>query len=159
MIATRARWAISIALLQAANAFIVPQASFSRHHRARMSSPEENEDEFAEALFVEDEESLIVADELAASVAAEAQRSAAVEWALKEQEGAGIQPSKKFLVIGGGWGGWGAAKALCESGVNADITLIDALPDPTGVSQLFVLCQKLKLCSCPLILTCHSSYR
>lgn len=40
---------------------------------------------------------------------------------------------KKFVVIGGGWGGWGAAKALCQSGINADVTLIDALPDPTGV--------------------------
>ena len=24
------------------------------------------------------------------------------------------QPSKKYVVVGGGWGGWGAAKALCE---------------------------------------------
>lgn len=33
-------------------------------------------------------------------------------------------------VIGGGWGGWGAAKALCEAG--CDVKLLDALPDPTG---------------------------
>ena len=39
---------------------------------------------------------------------------------------------KKYVVVGGGWGGWGAAKALCESGLDADVTLIDALPDPTG---------------------------
>jgi uncharacterized protein with NAD-binding domain and iron-sulfur cluster len=39
---------------------------------------------------------------------------------------------KKYLVIGGGWGGWGAAKALCESGLDAEIILLDALPDPTG---------------------------
>jgi len=39
---------------------------------------------------------------------------------------------KKYVVVGGGWGGWGAAKALCESGLNAEVTLIDALPDPTG---------------------------
>jgi len=40
---------------------------------------------------------------------------------------------KKYVVVGGGWGGWGAAKALCESGIeNVDITMIDALPDPTG---------------------------
>merc|ERR1719161_2416492 len=45
-----------------------------------------------------------------------------------------LEKKKKFLVIGGGWGGWGAAKALCESGVNAEVTLIDALPDPTGVT-------------------------
>jgi NADPH-dependent 2,4-dienoyl-CoA reductase/sulfur reductase-like enzyme len=60
-------------------------------------------------------------------------QSAAMEWQKKLQEN-GIEPRRKFLVIGGGWGGWGAAKALCESGVDADITLLDALPDPTGVS-------------------------
>jgi len=37
----------------------------------------------------------------------------------------------KFVVVGGGWGGWGAAKALVEAG-GCDVTLIDALPDPTG---------------------------
>jgi uncharacterized protein with NAD-binding domain and iron-sulfur cluster len=56
-----------------------------------------------------------------------------VEWARKQQGGStSIQPKRKYLVIGGGWGGWGAAKALCESGIYADVTLIDALPDPTG---------------------------
>ena len=45
--------------------------------------------------------------------------------------------TKKYVVVGGGWGGWGAAKALCESEINVDVTLIDALPDPTGVSFLF----------------------
>ena len=44
---------------------------------------------------------------------------------------------KKYVVVGGGWGGWGAAKALCESGMDVDVTLIDALPDPTGVSVFF----------------------
>jgi hypothetical protein len=43
-----------------------------------------------------------------------------------------VARKKKYLVIGGGWGGWGAAKALCESDVDADVTLLDALPDPTG---------------------------
>lgn len=33
-------------------------------------------------------------------------------------------------VVGGGWAGWGAAKALAEAGVQ--VTLLDALPDPTG---------------------------
>ena len=33
-------------------------------------------------------------------------------------------------VIGGGWAGWGAAKVLCEGG--ARVTLVDAVPDPTG---------------------------
>lgn len=40
---------------------------------------------------------------------------------------------KKYVIVGGGWGGWGAAEALVESGiVNVDVTLIDALSDPTG---------------------------
>jgi hypothetical protein len=43
-----------------------------------------------------------------------------------------VARKKKYLVIGGGWGGWGVAKALCESDVDADVTLLDALPDPTG---------------------------
>eukprot|EP01038_Epipyxis_sp_PR26KG_P011604 gene11604-15541_t len=33
-------------------------------------------------------------------------------------------------VIGAGWGGWGAAKTLCESGCR--VTLIDATSDPSG---------------------------
>ena len=56
---------------------------------------------------------------------------------------------KKYVIIGGGWAGWGAAKALCEglpytipptepTDVGnyqfANITLIDALPDPTGAT-------------------------
>ena len=51
------------------------------------------------------------------------------------------KPKKRFAVVGGGWGGWGAAKALCESelGTNSDdfdieVTLLDALPDPTGIT-------------------------
>ncbi|KAI2494306.1 flavin containing amine oxidoreductase [Fragilaria crotonensis] len=43
-----------------------------------------------------------------------------------------LKKEKKYLVIGGGWGGWGAAKALCESGIDAEVILLDALPDPTG---------------------------
>lgn len=39
---------------------------------------------------------------------------------------------KKYVVVGAGWGGWGAAKALCESQDNAEVIIIDALPDPTG---------------------------
>ena len=34
------------------------------------------------------------------------------------------------IVIGAGWAGWGAAKALCESGVR--VTLVDGMSDPTG---------------------------
>ena len=35
-------------------------------------------------------------------------------------------------VVGGGWGGWGAAKALVENGCK--VTLLDAIPDPTGAT-------------------------
>ena len=38
------------------------------------------------------------------------------------------------VVIGGGWAGWGAAKALCEAGVA--VTLLDGQPDPTGSTPL-----------------------
>ena len=38
------------------------------------------------------------------------------------------------VVIGAGWAGWGAAKALCEAGVR--VTLIDGRSDPTGRSPL-----------------------
>jgi NADPH-dependent 2,4-dienoyl-CoA reductase/sulfur reductase-like enzyme len=55
-------------------------------------------------------------------------------------EGNSNKKRKKFVVIGGGWGGWGAAKALCQSGIDADVTLIDALPDPTGVSMIQQAC-------------------
>lgn len=36
------------------------------------------------------------------------------------------------VVVGGGWGGWGAAKALCEAGCR--VKLIDVIPDPTGAT-------------------------
>ncbi|QNI94300.1 FAD-dependent pyridine nucleotide-disulfide oxidoreductase [Synechococcus sp. A15-127] len=38
------------------------------------------------------------------------------------------------VVIGAGWGGWGAAKALCQAGVR--VTLVDGLADPTGSTPL-----------------------
>jgi uncharacterized protein with NAD-binding domain and iron-sulfur cluster len=41
----------------------------------------------------------------------------------------GGRPSH-VVVIGAGWAGWGAAKALCEAGIR--VTLIDGMPDPTG---------------------------
>merc|ERR1719453_39115 len=42
-----------------------------------------------------------------------------------------LQPSTPHIaVVGAGWGGWGAAKALVENGCK--VTLLDALPDPTG---------------------------
>lgn len=35
-------------------------------------------------------------------------------------------------IVGAGWGGWGAAKAAIENGCR--VTLLDALPDPTGAT-------------------------
>jgi uncharacterized protein with NAD-binding domain and iron-sulfur cluster len=66
--------------------------------------------------------------------------SAALEWAkardqeLRDDNGVSVPDMalKKFVVIGAGWAGWGAAKALCESGAAASVTILDALPDPTG---------------------------
>ena len=42
--------------------------------------------------------------------------------------------SSHVVVVGAGWGGWGAAKALCEAGVR--VTLVDGLADPTGSTPL-----------------------
>jgi uncharacterized protein with NAD-binding domain and iron-sulfur cluster len=50
--------------------------------------------------------------------------------ALLATVGAAVMGKKHVAVVGGGWAGWGAAKALCESGVK--VTLLDALPDPSG---------------------------
>jgi rhodanese-related sulfurtransferase len=75
--------------------------------------------------------------------------SVAVDWAKEQEElteGNSNKKRKKFVVIGGGWGGWGAAKALCQSGIDADVTLIDALPDPTGVSMIQQACDDWMLC-------------
>jgi len=38
--------------------------------------------------------------------------------------------SSHVVVIGAGWAGWGAAKALCEAGVR--VTLVDGMADPSG---------------------------
>ena len=38
------------------------------------------------------------------------------------------------VVVGAGWAGWGAAKALCEAGVR--VTLLDGLEDPTGSTPI-----------------------
>ena len=38
---------------------------------------------------------------------------------------------KKIVVLGAGWGGWGAAKALLESN-ECEVILLDGLKDPTG---------------------------
>mmetsp|Transcript_19831 Transcript_19831/g.24456 ORF Transcript_19831/g.24456 Transcript_19831/m.24456 type:complete len:622 (+) Transcript_19831:121-1986(+) len=65
-----------------------------------------------------------------------AERSKAVEWQQKQkmEHQNDSERKRKYVCIGGGWGGWGAAKALCESDVDCDVILIDALPDPTGAT-------------------------
>jgi uncharacterized protein with NAD-binding domain and iron-sulfur cluster len=42
----------------------------------------------------------------------------------------GGQRGSHVVVIGAGWAGWGAAKALCEACVR--VTLVDGMVDPTG---------------------------
>ena len=49
---------------------------------------------------------------------------------MPEQPKAMNAEASHVVVIGAGWAGWGAAKALCEAGVC--VTLIDGMSDPTG---------------------------
>jgi uncharacterized protein with NAD-binding domain and iron-sulfur cluster len=49
---------------------------------------------------------------------------------MPEQPKAMNADASHAVVIGAGWAGWGAAKALCEAGVC--VTLIDGMSDPTG---------------------------
>lgn len=60
------------------------------------------------------------------------EESEALKQARKRYEELTKPPRKSFVVVGGGWAGWGVAKSLCESGVDAKVTIIDAIPDPTG---------------------------
>ena len=70
------------------------------------------------------------------SASASASASAASEWnkSQKQSYAHDTARSKNYIVVGGGWGGWGAAQALLESSVNCTVTLLDALPDPTGAT-------------------------
>ena len=49
---------------------------------------------------------------------------------MPEQPKAMNADASHVVVVGAGWAGWGAAKALCEAGVR--VTLIDGMSDPTG---------------------------
>ena len=42
-----------------------------------------------------------------------------------------LQKQPHVAIIGAGWGGYGAAKALAEMGCK--ITMIDTILDPTGI--------------------------
>jgi uncharacterized protein with NAD-binding domain and iron-sulfur cluster len=44
--------------------------------------------------------------------------------------GGSANQTSHVVVVGAGWAGWGAAKALCEAGVR--VTLIDGMADPSG---------------------------
>lgn len=50
-----------------------------------------------------------------------------------ETEDKSKMKNKKVVVVGGGWAGFGAAKALTEAGPY-DVTLLDANPNPGGLS-------------------------
>ena len=52
------------------------------------------------------------------------------EGSMPEQSMVTQAESSHVVVIGAGWAGWGAAKALCEAGMR--VTLIDGMADPTG---------------------------
>ncbi|KAG7349654.1 zeta-carotene desaturase [Nitzschia inconspicua] len=62
--------------------------------------------------------------------------SADIKWKKQqtelEEQNSSAAPKKRIAIVGGGWGGWGAAKAICESRENVEVILLDALPDPTG---------------------------
>ncbi|WP_114993162.1 FAD-dependent oxidoreductase [Synechococcus sp. UW179A] len=45
------------------------------------------------------------------------------------ETGFSAKQQSHVVVVGAGWGGWGAAKALCEAGVR--VTLIDGMADPS----------------------------
>ena len=47
---------------------------------------------------------------------------------MPEQPKAMNADASHVVVVGAGWAGWGAAKALCEAGVR--VTLIDGMSDP-----------------------------
>ncbi|MCB4427937.1 NAD(P)-binding protein [Synechococcus sp. MU1643] len=49
---------------------------------------------------------------------------------MPEQPNSMNADASHVVVVGAGWAGWGAAKALCEAGVR--VTLIDGMSDPTG---------------------------
>ena len=53
---------------------------------------------------------------------------------MPEQAKVASADGSHVMVIGAGWAGWGAAKALSEAGVR--VTLVDGMSDPTGRSPM-----------------------
>jgi uncharacterized protein with NAD-binding domain and iron-sulfur cluster len=62
----------------------------------------------------------------------EREQKAQQQSSLQPNSSSSPSPKTKIAIVGGGWGGWGAAKAICESQENVEVTILDALPDPTG---------------------------
>jgi protoporphyrinogen oxidase len=54
-----------------------------------------------------------------------------ITWKKEEETSVSGKAKKRFAIVGGGWGGWGASKVLCEA-EDVEVILLDALPDPTG---------------------------
>ena len=50
------------------------------------------------------------------------------------EHGGSANQTSHVVVVGAGWAGWGAAKALCEAGVR--VTLIDGMADPSGCEPI-----------------------
>jgi len=94
--------------------------------RTRIMSTEEDDDTPSD----------VNSDESMGTESDREQESSALKWARQQVEetssNGSTKKKQKFVIVGAGWAGWGAAKALCQSGVDADITILDALPDPTG---------------------------
>ena len=95
-------------------------------------SPNDDDDTILEAI----ESALIdVTEETEVAI-----ESAALNWAKQQiqdqpniPDNNNIQKKKKYVIIGAGWGGWGAAKALCEnSDTDSEVIILDTLADPTG---------------------------
>ena len=53
---------------------------------------------------------------------------------MPEQAKVASADGSHVMVIGAGWAGWGAAKALCEAGVR--VTMVDGMSDPTGSTPM-----------------------
>merc|ERR1719253_1259 len=109
-----------------------PVASTPLSASSSDSADEEYSDEFTGSSSAANSKSSSNSDETPETE--EEFNSAAEEWAAQQAKEIDAMTKKRYVVVGAGWGGWGAAKALCEAGIDADITLIDALPDPTGAT-------------------------
>jgi uncharacterized protein with NAD-binding domain and iron-sulfur cluster len=118
---------------------------FSRRFRSRhpRSSTVANGDTNDESDVTDDESnSATSGEDMEVIPEVKEMESAALKWAKEQQQqeqqqqrdGMGSNgKNKKYVVIGAGWGGWGAAKALCENtDRDTEVIILDTLLDPTG---------------------------